>query len=88
MSSRQLTRSRSNRFLAGVAGGIAEYTGIDSGIVRLVTALLVCFTGVGLLAYILAWIVLAEEGSATSGLDQIISTFRQSSKNNRSSDLR
>jgi len=90
MPTRQLTRSRSNRFLAGVAGGIAAYTGTDPTIVRLITAILVCCTaGFGLAAYIVAWIILPEEGSATSGLDQIISTLRRGN-NSRSNpnDLR
>jgi phage shock protein PspC (stress-responsive transcriptional regulator) len=81
MSTRQLTRSRSNRVLGGVAGGIAQFTGIDSGIVRLVTALVVLLTGVGPILYILAWIVLPEEGSSTTGLDSIIGAFKSSGPN-------
>ncbi len=80
MSTTQLTRSKSNRVIGGVAGGIAEFTGLDSGLVRLITAVLVVFTGVGLVAYILAWILLPEAGSSSSGLDSIIEAFR----NNRS----
>jgi len=83
MSTGQLTRSRSNRIIAGVCGGIAEATGMDIGLVRVITALIVLFTNVaGLLAYALAWIMIPEEGSPTSGLDQIMSNLR----NNRGSD--
>ena len=46
--------------LAGVCGGIAEYLGIDSVLVRLITLLLV-FAGVGIPAYIVAWIIIPEE---------------------------
>ncbi|MCL2735778.1 MAG: PspC domain-containing protein [Propionibacteriaceae bacterium] len=81
MPTRQLTRSKTNRVLGGVAGGIAAFTGIDSGIVRLVTALVVILTGVGPILYILAWIILPEEGSSTSGLDSIIAAFKSHSGN-------
>ena len=90
MSSRQLSRSRSHRIVGGVAGGISDFTGIDIGMVRLVTALIVIFTGVGAILYILAWIILPEEGSATTGLDQIIGAFksRSSNSNPHPDDLR
>jgi len=77
MPTGQLTRSRTNRVLGGVAGGIAAYTGLDSALVRLITAAVVIFTGVGPLLYILAWIVLPQEGSATTGLDSIIGAFKK-----------
>ena len=82
MANRQLTRSHSNRILGGVAGGIADYTGLDSSLVRIITAFVVVFTGVGLLAYIIAWLVLPEEGKSTTGLDQIIGSFRGRSNTN------
>ena len=77
MPTRQLTRSKSNRIIAGVAGGIAAYTGIDSGIVRLVTAIAVLFTGVGPILYILAWVLLPEEGASSTGLDAIVGAFKK-----------
>ena len=76
MPTRQLTRSKTNKILGGVAGGIAAYTGLDSGIVRLITAIVVLITGIGPLLYIAAWIILPEEGSATTGLDKIVSSFK------------
>jgi len=81
MSNSQLTRSTSNRILGGVAGGIAAYTGIDSGIVRLVTAFLVLFTGIGFIAYIVAWIVLPADSGGSTGLDQIIGAFKSGNGN-------
>ncbi len=82
MSARQLTRSKSNRVIAGVAGGIANFTGLDNGLVRLVTAAIVLFTGpLGFVGYILAWIILPEEGGTSTGLDSIIGAFRSNSNN-------
>ena len=60
--SRKLYRS-SNRIVAGVCSGIAEYFGIDPTIVRAIWALLTVLTfGVGgIIAYIICWIVIPEK---------------------------
>lgn len=58
----RLYRSRRDRMLAGVAGGLAEMWGADPSLVRIVWALLVVFTGgVALLVYIVMAIVIPEE---------------------------
>jgi phage shock protein PspC (stress-responsive transcriptional regulator) len=76
-----LTRSAANKVLAGVCGGIAAYTGWDAGIVRAVAAIAAVVTGgTALLIYIILWIVLPEEGKATTGLDSIIGAFSSSKK--------
>lgn len=66
---RRLMRSRRTRMIAGVCGGLAEYLNVDPTIVRLLWALLTIFPAtmaVGLLGYILAWIIVPEE-PASSG---------------------
>jgi phage shock protein C len=60
METKKLYRSDSNRILAGVAGGIAEYFNIDATIVRLAFFIMAFANGFGLLAYIIAWIVIPE----------------------------
>jgi phage shock protein PspC (stress-responsive transcriptional regulator) len=58
----RLYRSRRDRMLAGVAGGLAEMWGADPSLVRIIWALLVVFTGgVALLVYIVMAIVVPEE---------------------------
>jgi phage shock protein C len=57
----QLTRSRSQRLIAGVCGGFAQHYGWDLSLVRVVTALMIVLTGVGLFAYLIAWIVIPDE---------------------------
>lgn len=57
----RLYRSRTDRMLFGVAGGMARSMDLDPSIVRLVWALLVLAGGVGLLLYIVAAIVIPEE---------------------------
>ena len=51
---RRLYRSRTNRMLGGVAGGLAEYLQVDSALVRLAFAALVLAAGAGFLGYIIA----------------------------------
>jgi phage shock protein C len=58
----RLYRSRHDRMLAGVAGGLAEMWGADPSLVRVIWALLVIFTGgIALLVYIVMAIVIPEE---------------------------
>lgn len=54
-----LYKSRKNRFLFGVCGGLAEYFEVDPTLVRILTAVL-CTTGTGLLLYIVAAVVMPE----------------------------
>ena len=54
-------RSRSDRWLGGVCGGLAQVTGLESWVWRLMLALLVLFGGVGLLIYVLMWIFVPSE---------------------------
>jgi phage shock protein C len=58
---KKLMRSRSNSKIAGVCGGLGDYLGVDPTLIRLVWLLLVFFAGTGILAYIIAWIVMPEE---------------------------
>jgi phage shock protein C len=56
----QLTRSETDRVIAGVAGGIARRFGFNSTLVRLAWVLSVFFGGFGILMYLLLWIVLPK----------------------------
>lgn len=61
ISDKKLTRSRTNRQIAGVCGGIAEYLNMDVSLIRLLWVLLVICGGSGILAYIIAAIIIPEE---------------------------
>ena len=54
-----LYKSRKDRVLFGVCGGLAEYFEVDPTLVRILTAVL-CTTGTGLLLYIVAAVVMPE----------------------------
>ena len=58
--SRQLARSETDRVLAGVAGGVAQRFSINSTLVRLAWVLSVFFGGLGILVYLILWIVLPK----------------------------
>ena len=61
MSGKKLYKSSSDRKLFGVCGGIADYLDVDSTIVRLSLVLFTLMGGSGLLFYIIAAIVMADE---------------------------
>ena len=56
----QLYRSRTHKVLGGVCGGLGEYFGLDPVLVRILTVLMFMLPGVGILAYIIAWIIIPE----------------------------
>ncbi len=55
---KRLYRSGKEKILAGVCGGIAEYFNVDPTIIRLLWVLFVLGFGTGILAYIIAWIII------------------------------
>lgn len=59
--SRRLYRSRSDRSIAGICGGVAEFFGIDSTLLRLITLFLILFGGLSLWVYIVLWIIIPSE---------------------------
>ncbi len=61
---KKLYRSRRERILGGVAGGLAEYFDVDVTLVRLAWVMVALAGGFGLLAYIAAWVIMPEEPEA------------------------
>ena len=58
---KKLHKSRNNRVLAGVCGGIAEFFGIDPTLVRLAWAVMFCFAGSGLQLYIICALIIPND---------------------------
>ncbi len=56
-----LRRSRGDRWIAGVCGGIAASTGMESWLTRLLFSVLLLFGGAGLLIYVLLWVFVPNE---------------------------
>jgi phage shock protein PspC (stress-responsive transcriptional regulator) len=61
-----LTRSETDRVIAGVAGGIAQRFGLSSTLVRLAWLVSVLFGGFGVLVYVILWIALPKGTPHTS----------------------
>ena len=57
---KRLYRSRNDRKLAGVCGGIAEYYGWDPTLVRIAWIVLTLLGGSGILIYLIMWLVMPE----------------------------
>ena len=62
---KKLYRSRIDQVIFGVCGGLGEYFAIDPNIIRLVW-ILFGLTGTGIVAYILAWIIIPEAPSEST----------------------
>jgi len=60
---KRLYRSRDDKVLGGVCGGIAEYFNVDPILIRLFFILMFFAEGAGLLAYIIAWIIIPLQPS-------------------------
>ncbi|MDZ7363023.1 MAG: PspC domain-containing protein [candidate division KSB1 bacterium] len=57
---RRLYRSLVNRYIAGVCGGVAEYFNVDPVVVRIIWFFSIFVHGIGIFAYIAAWIIVPE----------------------------
>lgn len=58
---KKLYRSRTDKKVCGVCGGLAKYLNMDVSVIRLIAVLLILFAGGGLLAYIICALVIPEE---------------------------
>ena len=58
----RLRRSRSDRYIAGVAGGLGRHFDIDPTVIRVVLAVLTFFGGAGILVYGVVWLFVPEDG--------------------------
>ncbi len=76
---RRLGRSRTDRLLGGVCGGLARATGLDPLVVRVAVVALTVAGGMGALVYVAAWLLLPEDGSDRS--------LAQDAATNRGKDL-
>lgn len=63
---RRLYRSRNDRMIAGVCGGLAEYTRLDPAIWRVIFVILLLPGGLpGFIPYVLLWIIVPEQPKVT-----------------------
>jgi phage shock protein C len=58
---RKLYRSRTERMLAGVCGGLAQYFNLDPTLIRVLFIVLTVLGGAGLVIYVAMWIIVPKE---------------------------
>jgi len=71
METRRMFRSKSDRMIAGVCGGLGKYFNVDVMLVRLVFLLLLILGGSGFLLYLVLAVIMPEEGT-TAGTPQAV----------------
>jgi phage shock protein PspC (stress-responsive transcriptional regulator) len=70
---KRLLRIRQGRIVAGVCAGLGAYFRVDVNLVRLAFGVLTVFYGLGILLYLIAWLILPEEGEDGSIVESFIS---------------
>lgn len=71
---RHLRRSRDDRVIAGVCGGLGEYLRVDPALVRIAAVILVFAGGAGLVLYLIGWIAIPDEPEEASAGEQVRAT--------------
>lgn len=72
MGQAQLMRSESDRFFAGVCGGIAAYLGVDSVFVRLAFVLLAFASGIGVILYVILMFIMPSEANVGAPASKVV----------------
>ena len=75
---KRLLRIRQGRIVAGVCAGLGAYFRVDVNLVRLAFGVFTVFYGLGILLYLIAWLILPEEGEDGSIVESFVS--RRSSR--------
>lgn len=79
---KRLYRNEHNKYVAGVASGLADYMGVDIAIIRLLFILTTIFAaGLGIIAYIVLWIVLPVNNDPTLKYKQFNDYFKDKQPN-------
>jgi phage shock protein PspC (stress-responsive transcriptional regulator) len=61
---KRLQRSRTEKMIGGVCGGVAAYLNVDPTLVRVLWVVMTLFVGVGILLYLILWVVMPLEPPA------------------------
>ncbi len=63
----RLYRSRTDQMIGGVCGGLSQYLKIDATLIRLFFVLLAVGSGVGMILYLILWVIVPYEGAGEIG---------------------
>lgn len=76
MNDKKFTRSASDKYLAGVSGGLGRYFGVDANIIRIIFVLAAIFVQpFGWLIYLILWLIMPLEDGGPTGLDSLKKLF-------------
>ncbi len=64
MVRKRLYRSRSDKMIGGVCGGLGEYFDVDPTIIRVLWVAVTLFGGAGVIAYLILWVIVPQEPPA------------------------
>lgn len=73
---RRLSRTRHERVVAGVCGGIADYFSVDPNLVRIAVIVACFFGGAGFLLYAAGWVLMPKAGETTSIAQKVVSNYQ------------
>lgn len=76
-SYRKIRRSRDDRVIAGVAGGLGRYVNIDPVLFRILLVVLTLFGGSGILLYLFAWVAVPEDGRDDAPVNRLVARVRR-----------
>ena len=74
---RRLRRSRDDRWLSGLCGGLGRYFNLDPVLVRILFVVLTLFGGSGILLYLIGTLAVADDGRDHSFIDRATSRLRR-----------
>lgn len=74
---RRLRRSRQERVVAGVCGGIAEYLSVDPNLIRIAFIIACFFGGAGILVYVAGWVLMPKTGESRSIAQRMVSNYQR-----------
>ncbi len=81
---KRLYRSRKNKVIAGVCGGVAEYFSVDPTLIRLAAVLIFFMGGASLIAYIIGWALMPVSYDGEEGVvnGEVVNVERSGTSNN------
>lgn len=76
-NAKRLVRKRDGKMIAGVAAGIADYFEVDVNLIRVILVVTAIMGGFGLVVYLVMWILVPEEGSDRSMVDDVVDSVTE-----------
>jgi phage shock protein C len=76
-SYKQIHRSREDRIVSGLCGGLGRYANIDPVIIRILFVAFTLFGGSGILLYVIGWLAIPDDGQSTAPIGRLANRLRR-----------